>query len=78
MLPHRFRNLALRLGKIEKLGDGGHVNPLRAGSAVTAVHTVSLPTDLRQGGKGGGIVLFLFAGLLIVQTNTQFLQSSGP
>ena len=59
MLPDSFGYLPLGFDQIQKFGDGCHVDPLGAGGAVTAVHTVALPANPGERGKGRGVIPLL-------------------
>ena len=67
MLAHRFRHAALRLCKVQKFCDRRHVDAIRAGSAVTAVHAVPFPTDFREGRKHRGVVALLLRRIFVIQ-----------
>ena len=65
MFPHGLRDRSLGLCQVQKLGDRSHVDLFGAGCAVAAVHAVSFPADIREGGKGCRVILFFVGGLLI-------------
>lgn len=77
MFPHGLWYLSLRLNQIQELGDAGHIDAYRAGSAVSAVHTMPHPADLGQSGKSDGIVPFLRRGAFIADAGIQLLQCPG-
>lgn len=78
VLPYSLGHHSLSPGQIEELGDCGHINPLGAGGAVAAIHAVTLPADLGEGGKGGGIIPFGLVRLLVIQAGLELFPGFAP
>ena len=68
MLPDSFRDLPLRFRQMQKFCHIRHRDIHGTGPAVTAVHAVSFPPDLRKGRKCAGIISFLVRSFFICGT----------
>ena len=65
VLTHSLQHSGLGQGKVQKLCDIRHINLLGTRGTVAAIHTMAVPADFREGGKGQSIVLLLISCFLI-------------
>ena len=78
MLADGFRNPCLGYGKIQELRYIGHIDFLRTGGTMTAIHAMPRPVNARKGLEGEGIVLLFIRGILIGNACEKLLRRMGP